>query len=69
MESKARSWAHILTNGPQKRGEADAEKSVTVDPSAPCGKPQEHQPETPAPLHFPEQSLDRERPGGQQCTA
>jgi hypothetical protein len=57
MEPNARSWPHILTNGLQNRGVADAEKSVTVGPIAPCGKPQEHQAETPAPVHFPEQAL------------
>jgi hypothetical protein len=56
MEPNACSCAHILTNGPENRGVADAEESVTVGPSAPCGKPQEHQVETPAPVHFPEQA-------------
>jgi hypothetical protein len=56
VEPNAHSWAHILTNGPHNRGVADAEKSVTVGPSVPCGKPQEHQTETPATIHFPEQA-------------
>ena len=54
VEPIARSWVHILTNGPHNRGVAGAEKSATVSPSAPCGRPQEHQVEKPAPVHFPD---------------